>query len=336
MTPPGLFLDRQIPSLNLLTTEHTPMKNFIMRLIMIVLALIILGNVGFWILVSMSFAPVQGEYEEGRIVRLGGVALVFGHGTWNTEDNVYAHWTSVQLNDSTTYNGTTLALVDSLHADGATWVWGTWCHTGEHSYIQKNTITGVATPWPTYVSRNTTAGVTIPVWVGLGFYRLGMEGNPLHVVDAVRLNDMDAQEAWEYVVHEASPAEQYTPVRMTVDAIVADSMLRAHGYTGVDTTRILLYEAQVYTSYSDTLDTHSTMYAGTPSDYTYVGCVEVYPGEPAYGCEHTYTAPAKYLRRDVVILLPEFEGTAKVLDQDIPNALAYAIIQEHHRIDSFE
>ena len=155
-------------------------KRLFWRILLALAALVLVANVMFWILVGVQFSPVSSRYEGGRIVRLGPVALVFGHGDWGTVDGIESHFTTV-ADRGNTISEPTIQLVERLHQEGARWIWGTWCYSGDHDYVVKDHITGEEIPWPEYVSRNRHLGMTLPVWVGLGFVRLGL--GPAHQYD---------------------------------------------------------------------------------------------------------------------------------------------------------
>lgn len=130
-------------------------------------------NVLFWVLVAAQFAPVNRSYTEGRILWLGRHVLVFGHGYWDRSDGYWQHKTITKLEDGKSYDGPTLDLIARLHREGARSVWGSWCYSGDFPYIRKDLITGRTTPWPSYASYNRAPGITIPIWLGAAFVRLG-------------------------------------------------------------------------------------------------------------------------------------------------------------------
>lgn len=138
------------------------------------LALILAGgNIVFWLLVAAQFAPVKNSYLEGRTLWLGRHVMVFGHGYWVEEDGYWQHHTSTRLTDGNRFDGPTLALIQKLRSRGAQTIWGSWCYTGDYPYIRKDLITGRTTPWPSNTSYNRAPGLTIPIWVGATFVRLG-------------------------------------------------------------------------------------------------------------------------------------------------------------------
>lgn len=134
---------------------------------------IVMANLTFWAGVQSELEPVNNLFEKGRLVSIGDRAYLFGHGYWRTSDGYWQHQTLVRLPDGKLYHGPTLDLLDSLHAGGAASVWGSWCYSGNYPYIRMDLVTGKRDPWPSYVSYNRDPGVTIPVWLGSSFVRLG-------------------------------------------------------------------------------------------------------------------------------------------------------------------
>lgn len=135
--------------------------------------LILAVNLLFWGLIAAQIAPVQRLYEKGRIVWVGEKAFLFAHGYWEISDGYWEHQTVVKLAGGRLYRGPTLNLLLQLRRRGATSVWGSWCFTGDYPYIRKDLVSGRQVPWPSYASYNTTPGVTIPIWLGSTFVRLG-------------------------------------------------------------------------------------------------------------------------------------------------------------------
>lgn len=138
-----------------------------------VAVLLLAANLLFWALVAARFSPIEQSYLEGRVVWLGRHVMVFGHGYWSRDDGFWQHQTMTKLGDGTKYDGPTLDLIARLHREGATSVWGSWCYSGDFPYIRKDLVTGRTTPWPSYSSYNRTPGITIPIWLGAAFVRLG-------------------------------------------------------------------------------------------------------------------------------------------------------------------
>lgn len=136
-------------------------------------ALILLSNLGFWLLASARVSPIQSVYETGRIFWLGDHAFVFGHGSWGLSSGYWQHRTVVRLQDGSIYAGPTLDLLNQLRREGAHSVWGTWCYSGNYPFIRKDLVTGEETPWPSFVSYNRSPGRTVPIWLGASFVRLG-------------------------------------------------------------------------------------------------------------------------------------------------------------------
>jgi hypothetical protein len=146
---------------------------------------IILSNILFWLLVGFQFSPVKDQYDDGRIVRIGRIALVFGHGEWIKKDSVEEHFTTAYLREGLEIKRPTLEVVEQLRREGSLWIWGTWCYSGDHNFIRRNVYTGNEVEWPSYVSRNENPGETLPLWLGVGFVRLSVgsrhkEASPEH------------------------------------------------------------------------------------------------------------------------------------------------------------
>lgn len=139
--------------------------------------LIVTINLCFWGLVQIPFAPIQELFTQGRMVSVGGRAFLFGHGYWTIADGYWQHQTVIRLPDGTLYRGSTLDLLATLQQRGTSRIWGSWCYTGNYPYIRKDLITGETEPWPSYASHNTAPGLTIPIWVGPTFVRLGWPVN---------------------------------------------------------------------------------------------------------------------------------------------------------------
>lgn len=138
------------------------------------LLLILAGvNVLFWVLVAARFSPIQTSYVEGRTIWLGRHVMVFGHGYWGEEEGYWQHHTYTKLADGSLFDGPTLNLIKRLQGSGAQTIWGSWCYSGNYPYIRKDLVTGKTTPWPSNTSYNRAPGITIPIWVGAAFVRLG-------------------------------------------------------------------------------------------------------------------------------------------------------------------
>lgn len=133
--------------------------------------LIIVVNLLFWALIGLKVGPIWDEYERGRIVRVGSVAFIFGHGEWEIDSTAVEQHITIASYRGEKIHKPTLDVVNSLYADGVRWIWGTWCYAGDQPYIQRDLITGEEIPWPSYVSRSKGAGVVIPVWLVIGFAR---------------------------------------------------------------------------------------------------------------------------------------------------------------------
>lgn len=179
------------------------MKNIFFRLAAVLVSIIIVANLGFWFLVGTEFSSLSNLYRDGTVVKVGPTALVFGHGNWNEEKGVIKHYTFTSYKGELVYTPT-LDLVSRLHKEGARWVWGTWCFSGDHSYIEKDIVTGKETRWPRYVSRNKTPGETLPIWLGLGFLRLSI-GKPDSVGTLKRFlipSDTLDTDAWTHRFHD--------------------------------------------------------------------------------------------------------------------------------------
>lgn len=130
-------------------------------------------NLLFWILVAARVTPVESSYVDGRVLWLGRHVMVFGHGYWEEDDGYWQHHTYTRLDDGSLFDGPTLSLIATLQEDGAQTIWGSWCYSGNYPYIRKDLVTGKTTPWPPNTSYNRTPGVTIPIWLGATFVRLG-------------------------------------------------------------------------------------------------------------------------------------------------------------------
>lgn len=161
------------------------------------IVVVILSNILFWVLVGTQFSLVKDEYDYGRIIRVGRMAFVFGHGEWITEKGVEQHYTTAFLHEGVDVKRPTLEVVQELHHEGVTWIWGTWCYSGDHSFIRRDEKSGKETPWPGYVSRNMQPGETLPVWLGLGFVRLSVGSRHRHsqplpdaATNGIRMSDL--------------------------------------------------------------------------------------------------------------------------------------------------
>ena len=130
-------------------------------------------NLLFWILVAARVSPIEASYVDGRVIWLGRHVMVFGHGYWDQDDGYWQHQTYTRLQDGTLYDGPTLALISKLREKGARSIWGSWCYSGNYPYIRKDLVTGKTTPWPSNTSYNRNPGITIPIWLGATFVRLG-------------------------------------------------------------------------------------------------------------------------------------------------------------------
>ncbi len=171
---------------------------------------VVAANVLFWTAVGTDFSPVRERYEAGRIVRLGPVVLLFAHGSWRTYNGIEEHHSTFEDHDEYISKPTT-EVVRELRAEGAKWIWGTWCYTGDHNYIRKDMVTGEETPWPKYVSRNKSRGKTLPVWTGLGFYRIGY-GEEHYQYNNHRMTFDTITIGRSHYSSDASPAEELSSI----------------------------------------------------------------------------------------------------------------------------
>jgi hypothetical protein len=122
-------------------------------------------------------------YDDGVIFRLRPLHAVFlfVHGRYVTVPAVDASGRRAAVTmHVTTLHGRdwpTDTYLSILHNAGYSYVWGTWCESGNHPYVYReiDDATGLITAqedWPAGVSRNTDPGETLPIFIGLGFYRL--------------------------------------------------------------------------------------------------------------------------------------------------------------------
>lgn len=133
--------------------------------------LVVIVNLSVFAVAKFRIDPFWEEFERGRIVKIGQTVLIFGHGTWETDTNNIERHVTIASYRGKDLHMPTLDLVRSLHEEGATWIWGTWCYAGDRSYVERDLVTGKEVPWPSYVSRSKGAGVVYPVWLVLGFVR---------------------------------------------------------------------------------------------------------------------------------------------------------------------
>lgn len=125
---------------------------------------VLLINTLFWILVSLNANP---WYREGCIVKIGPLAMVFAHGSWNATPSLVEHMTT--LNNETR---PTLEVVQKLHEEGAEYIWGTWCYPNDYDgVIRIDRVSNSKVYWPSYVSYG-GKGKTIPIWIGPWFIRV--------------------------------------------------------------------------------------------------------------------------------------------------------------------
>jgi hypothetical protein len=165
---------------------------FVFKAALVFFLFVLVVNVGFWVLVGLSFGPVEDLYRSGLVVKLKpfGRAYVFAHGsydygyevpepvpnwsidlgprTWGQSNLNSPVYHSMDLGDS---EYSTLSYVNELREEGYTYVWGSWCRAGDHEFIMRYR-NGTEVPWPDWVSRNERPGTTIPVFWGLGFVRI--------------------------------------------------------------------------------------------------------------------------------------------------------------------
>lgn len=181
----------------------------VLDVLSVVLLCILLVNVSAQLLVKFDFPPAQKLYENGIVIRVPLLhrAFVFAHGGYDLretgnknfeftpsglvmrKDMIWAHYMSL---DGTTYR--TIDFVRELRDEGYSYVWGSWCQTGDHDFLEVNSteyysvdkMDGVlrfdhavntsVVLWSDvpYVDRNKEPGLTAPIFVGLGVYRLSV------------------------------------------------------------------------------------------------------------------------------------------------------------------
>ena len=168
-------------------------------LVIVLVGLVLFFNLLFGLLLITRFPPAEQLYSNGLVVRIPSLhyAMVFAHGWYITVNRDAAGNVTSEINapDNSApkgsvrvtvhemmLNGTifrTDRYVQQLHDQGYTTVWGTWCNTGDHNFSTRIELpdgTMDETPWPSYVSRNTNPGPTMPIYVGIGFIRISASG----------------------------------------------------------------------------------------------------------------------------------------------------------------
>ena len=158
-------------------------------LIVVAVALILFFNLLFGVLLITRFPPAEHLYRNGLIVRIPSLhyAMIFAHGGYISGDRTD---NATVTYHAMSYQGeryATLRFVQDLRREEYEYIWGSWCGSGDHEYIgriewQDGTIAEF--PWPSYVSRNTRPGPTMPVYVGIGFVRLPVNGWTLDTLNS--------------------------------------------------------------------------------------------------------------------------------------------------------
>lgn len=127
-------------------------------------------NLLFWVLVGVSFGPVERLYKNGLLVELpGDRLLVFAHG-YNEyypsgDGQRYIHMTQLAGTEIPT-----AVFLRETRLEGYKWVWLSQCHTGDEDYLVQWSG-NLMIEWPEWVSRNERPGLTVPVFLGPGIYR---------------------------------------------------------------------------------------------------------------------------------------------------------------------
>lgn len=174
-------------------------KSKIFSLFVVIILSTILLNVLFYASIKYNiYQPLTDLYMHGLIIKIKPYAFAFVHGSFiketlirhfDYENNTVYYRGSQHI---TLYNRKLVSTEDfvlSLYLDGYTHIWGTWCHSGDYNYISNYTVEvfnyqdkmvtayprEYIVPWPSYVSRNTKPGNTIPIFVGIGFVRISVK-----------------------------------------------------------------------------------------------------------------------------------------------------------------
>lgn len=141
----------------------------ILKATALVIILLFITNAVVWI----SFVKINVDYEpreiykKGLVLRFGSAVFVFGHGSWETdEDYVVKHITYVENRVIPTDS-----LISDLKKQGANYIWMSACHAGDYNFMVLDRFSGKKIPWPKEVSRSDSGNV-IPIWVLFGLQRI--------------------------------------------------------------------------------------------------------------------------------------------------------------------
>lgn len=162
-------------------------------LILVAVSLVLFFNLLFGILLITNFPPAQQLYRNGLIVRVPSLhyAMIFAHGGYiNDASGGIVNVTYHAMN----YHGrqySTWQVVNGLRREGYYNIWGSWCGSGDHDYIERIDFPGISyeVSWPSYISRNTKPGPTMPVFVGVGFVRISASGWMLDTLNSRSMED---------------------------------------------------------------------------------------------------------------------------------------------------
>ncbi len=144
-----------------------------MKILIRIFRTILLCNVVFGLSILFHLPPAEKLYEDGIIIKVGPIAMVFCHSKWITKEGIASHMSYIGNDTFETRN-----LVEKLHEDGVTYVWGSWCYAEDYGEVLWiDLASGEKKFWPSYVSRG-GSGITVPIWVGLWFVRFNFEHSP--------------------------------------------------------------------------------------------------------------------------------------------------------------
>ena len=146
------------------------MNQTIKQIIIFYFLFIFIINISFWMLCGFKFEPIYSANKNGVVLKIPSLnyAMVFAHGFYDNNSYSKAHYTKLGKTILPTKQ-----VIDKLYQEGYNKIWLSQCETGNSDYMIEY-HNGTKVQWYDYVSRNKKQGLTMPIFIGLGFIRLSI------------------------------------------------------------------------------------------------------------------------------------------------------------------
>lgn len=178
------------------------MQRKLTKTIIIIVSAILTINLLFLAAIAMKNNPIYDLYENGLLIKMKPYAFLFAHGKYvyyapcdrlaeGIQGSMYSYENKTICREgyqhTTSYKGITYsteAIITEMESDGYTYLWGSWCQSGDHEYVSNYTdycIAGNCSDerreilWPDWVDRNKEPGITVPLFVGFGLIRFSID-----------------------------------------------------------------------------------------------------------------------------------------------------------------